>query len=426
MLSLNWFVKSAVISGTALGLVDIFLQGWEQGLYAPHLSIPKHTSAHAPNAYYYDPRTCGTFEWDIMRTMRDISFGAVIAPAYNGITLVFANPAAWVHTAINVAAATAIFGPVAVYLRVNQDSCTLEAARPYIVPLLVGGTVVNFFATYAVSAAMGHTALLWPMISYLGELPPESVIFTLGVGFSAAMYALLVSTVARQKAINGEEDVNDWLSVRAATAAGYISVVGMSCIAVFPSHALAAVPHYVGMTSFFLGSVPFLLMMSPVTVEEVATDEDTGEVVKSVSTFSGYRTGLMALYTASSLMYPGLVWNQLDLAAAVSETLSGMAWIALLMNGRHSVTQGPSVEDVIFEETAPGVEEIVLDASAGGRTPRAMRSPTPSELQGPSFSHTTGGGIGKPTIVVHHRHFHSSVKKHHTTEKGVQVEEIEL
>jgi hypothetical protein len=332
MLGLGWFVKMAVTSGTAMGIVDVGVQAWEQGMCYRHKAKKKTT-----NMPQYPPPTPAedkNFECDMMRVVRSAAFGAALAPLLNGLTLFFATPGAWMSVTIDVIASECIFAPITLWLYMDQEGVNIETVRPYVVPSLIIISTGAYAVAYVLTMAMGHSASFLPMLSYLGDLPPESVVFTLGVAGTATFYALLVNIVSKQKDILKQTAANEYISTKQAIAAGYSSVVGLTCIAVFPAHAIAAVAHYAGMSTFILGSIPFLILMTNGQEPSVA------------------RTPLFCVYIATSCLYP-ILYVKVPLLAVVCETLAAGSWVALIYDGKDAITRGPRVmeiEDSNYEE----------------------------------------------------------------------------
>jgi len=268
------------------------------------------------------------FEVDMMRVVRSASFGAVLAPPLNALTLAFSNPSHWLWPTVDALCAETIFVPIMMFLYIDQEDVTIESVRPYIVQTLVITAAGYISISYVLTMAAGHSATWIPTLSNLGDLPPESIVFSLGTGATASLYALLVNIVSRQKAIDNETVCpmsGGYITTKQAVASGYASVIGMTCIAVFPQYAFAAYAHNTGMSVFFLGSIPFLMLMSPEPEER-----------------SVVRMPLFIIYTTSALCYAAFV-SRLPIIGAASETVAGVAWLSLLSSGKNVVLRGPPV-----------------------------------------------------------------------------------
>eukprot|EP00759_Apiculatamorpha_spiralis_P053546 PhF_6_TR6243/c0_g1_i1/m.9436 len=322
-LGFAWMVKMAVTSGAAMGVVDVGVQLWEKGYCYRHKPKKFKRNQYPPPTPEGDlPR----FEVDMMRCVRSASFGAALAPLLNGLTLFFATPAEWINVTINIVATESLFAPLMILMYMDQDDVTIESSRTYVIPSLVIVSCGSYAAAYVLTMAMGHSSTFLPMLSYLGELPPESVVFTLGTAATATFYSLLVNIVSRQRAQVHQEPATQFMSNNTAVICGYVSALGLMSIAVFPAHALAAIAHYTGMSLFFLGSIPFLLVMAP--------DSEN---------HSAIRLPLLITYGVSSGFYP-LFYVKLPVIAAACETVAAASWVALIYDGRSAVEQGPSVE----------------------------------------------------------------------------------
>ena len=265
------------------------------------------------------------FELDMMRVVRSASFGSVWAPPLNGLTLLFATPGNWLWVTVYMVASEAIFVPIMMFLYIDQEETNIESIRPYVVPSLVIITCSSYATAYVLTMAMGHSSSFLPTLSYLGELPPESVVWTLGTALGAMLYAILVNIVSKQKRIQNVTEVNEYISSYQAVACGYASAIGLTCIAVFPAHAIAAYAHYTGMCVFFLGSIPFLMLMTP----------KEGQA-------SMMRTPLFVIYAVSSCMYPILALKFTHIAV-VAETCGAASWVGLIYDAKETITKGPRV-----------------------------------------------------------------------------------
>eukprot|EP00759_Apiculatamorpha_spiralis_P015571 PhF_6_TR22250/c0_g1_i1/m.31429 len=406
------FIKIALGSATAMSAVDVVSQMMNKGMC--YCQKPRRrkvaediesgegkqtkenseeqlasSSCSAYNCLGICPEKWNDFELDVARTLKTATTAAIVAPVMYGSTMFFViSPALYVT---NAASTVAVAGTAALpYIYYGlKSNLSAQDLRYYIVPTVLTVASTTFATSYVLGTLVYHHRIaVWPMISSLGELYPENFVFTIGIGLTSAMYAMLVNAVGvSRKSFN---DASLATTRNLGLRCGYASALGLMFVTIFPSlpgHP-AVYPHYIGAATFLWGNIPFFGMLW-VTKRSSEDSENTTSAFTN-----GLQTVTMCTYTVASILYP-VLWSQYKISAAIAESAAAVSWMVVLgtlesevqasaaiaVKGREAYdpsedAEEPMEDTPVTKQAAASAPKTAVPATEATPTPVAPVAPT--------------------------------------------------
>jgi hypothetical protein len=240
---------------------------------------------------------------------------------YGATMFMVISPSLYLANAISTVATASVAALPYLYYNAKPN-LTAQDLRYYLVPTLVVVSVTTFTTTFVIGTIIyKHRILVWPMISSLGELDPESSVFTVGFGMTSAMYAMVVNALGVSRKQHNDESLTTLRNI--GLRFGYAASMGLMCLTIFPStpHQLAVIPHYAGAATFLIGSIPFFTMLQ-------LTDRapDAGGEPPALRV---YQSGLVVVYSTAAILYP-VLWTHWKIGSAMAETAAAASFVLLV------------------------------------------------------------------------------------------------
>jgi len=311
-------------------------------------------------AFGIAPTKWNDFEIDLARTLKTATATAVLAPAAYGVTLFFViSPVQYLSNALSAAGVTAACATPYIYYSMKPNM-TAQDLRYYLIPTMVSVSAATFATSYLLGSVIyHHRILVWPMISSLGELPPESLFYTTGMALTSVMYAMTVNAlgVSRKEFNHEDQATTRNLGLRC----GYLAALGLLTVSICPSipGSATAYPHYIGAGLFLMGNIPFFVMLQ-------ATEPDLPEG-QPLPGNRMYRIFLLSAYTAGAIAYP-VLWQTYKIPAAIMETSAALSWWLLMVSYDEEV-RGSAAIQVTGREVYLTTEEDEEKPSDGAKMP---------------------------------------------------------
>eukprot|EP00756_Hemistasia_phaeocysticola_P020576 Hpha_TRINITY_DN15725_c3_g3::TRINITY_DN15725_c3_g3_i1::g.36891::m.36891 len=318
-------VKSSVFTATVTGVLGAFSEFLADRVHGGH----EDDEDEEERAVYVLPlsaRSAKAVEDDtLLRALRIGAISLVASPIVFSAGMSAALKVPTRTDLMSLLISEAIFVPLAyvAWTTKGGEDCWLYRIAPLGV---VVGTWCTFAATYTTSVfIMHHRIAMWPIISSTGDLPPESIFWTVG-GLLSGVFVLAMTKGFELGYVGQSKELRD--GVRSRSILGYTGGLAMISVGLFRSG--ESILAYVHLPSAAISWTCMYMLMTyhaQVSAEAMPVPGAPRDPTRSKGDVEKLRDTRLCLLTISGFAGAGFIvlWH-FPILCAVSEYIACVTW----------------------------------------------------------------------------------------------------